>query len=319
MWTGFLKEWQRGMNALARSARTKALIQSRVVSYFVNRHVAGETPAAAAQRAAGLLQDKGLRASLYHLGALADTAERVREHVANKLEAVAALRSAGLDLHVSAEPTQLGLRQSSELARANAELLARAVQAGAGGAGVYCLMLHMEDHETTGATIALHDELRAGGLPVALTLQANLRRTAEDLQRQIEAGSHVRLVKGGYAEDVEIAIQGDADIQHSFRELMYRMFSPEARARGFYPSVATHDTTLHDLAIGLARKHGWHPGDYEFELLLGVRSRVADSLVRRGERVRLYLPFGRDWWPYALRRIGENPAKLGKLGHLLFD
>jgi proline dehydrogenase len=335
MATGMQKEWQRGMAALARSPRTKAFMQSRAAAFLVRKFVAGDSPAAGAEYAARLLKDKGQRASLYSLGAAADTAELVREHVGKTLEAVAALQAAGLDVHVSVEPTQLGQHQSLTLLRENAQLIAMAVQAGAArpkkgsdpaaqagapaGAGVHCLMLHVEDHESTDATIALHDALRALRLPVGLTLQANLRRTAADLQRQIDAGSKVRLVKGGYAEDEEIAFQGDAEVKHGFRELIYRMFSPDARARGFYPVVATHDTTLHDLAIGLARKHEWPLGHYEFELLLGVRPRVAESLVRRGERVRIYLPHGRDWWPYVVRRVGENPAKLGLLRHVLFD
>ena len=85
------------------------------------------------------------------------------------------------------------------------------------------------------------------------------------------------------------------------------MFSREARDTGFYPIIATHDDGLHRYAIERAAANDWHAGDYEFEMLLGVRGDVAEDLARRGERVRLYLPFGRDWWPYAVRRIGENP------------
>jgi len=332
MWTGMRKEWQRGLSALAGSARTKALMQSRAAGFLVRKYLAGDSPSAAAAFAARLSKDKAQRASLYFVSAYPGTPEQVREHAGNAREAVAALHGAGLDLHVSVEPTQLGLGQSPALMQENAEAIATeirtAIQTGiktgsqaAGGDpdGLHCLMLHMEDHGSTDATIALHDGLRSRGLPVALTLQANLHRTAEDVQRQIDAGSTLRLVKGAYPEDAEIAFQDEAEIQHSYRELIYRMFSPEALARGFYPIVATHDTTLHDLAIGLARKNGWPLGRYEFELLLGVRARVAESLVRRGERVRIYLPFGRDWWPYVLRRLGENPAKLGLLGRMLLD
>lgn len=321
MWTGARKAWQRTMIALARSARTKAFMQSnRPASFLASKYVAGDAPVAAAEKAARLLREKGFRASLYYLGEYVDTRELVRENVANELKAVEALRAVGLDIHISVDPTQIGHQISPSIARENAEIVAEAVRAaGRAAEGVNCLMLDMEDRQVTDATIALHDGLRARGLPVALTLQAYLRRTALDLKRQIETGSKVRLVKGAFAEAVEIAFQGDLDIKHNFRELIYQMFSPHARNRGFYPIVATHDTSLHDLAIGLARKHGWQPGQYEFELLLGVRSSIAASLARRGERVRLYLPFGRDWWPYAIRRIGENPASAILLGRSLFD
>lgn len=86
------------------------------------------------------------------------------------------------------------------------------------------------------------------------------------------------------------------------------MLSPEARRVGFYPIIATHDTALHDFARDAAARNGWAKGSYEFEMLLGVREDVAIALAATGERVRLYVPFGRDWWPHAVRRIGENPA-----------
>jgi len=85
------------------------------------------------------------------------------------------------------------------------------------------------------------------------------------------------------------------------------MFASPARTAGFYPIVATHDHRLHELALELARRNGWRPGEYEFEMLLGVRSDVSEALAARGERERLYVPFGVDWWPYAVRRIGESP------------
>jgi len=86
------------------------------------------------------------------------------------------------------------------------------------------------------------------------------------------------------------------------------MLSVQARKAGFYPIIATHDTGLQDYAVATARANGWQPGTYEFEMLLGVREDAARGLAARGERVRLYVPFGRDWWPHAARRIGENPA-----------
>jgi len=156
-------------------------------------------------------------------------------------------------------------------------------------------------------TIELHDELKRGGLSVALTLQAYLRRTEQDLAVQVGLGSRVRLVKGAFAAPGTIAFTTQADIKNNFRRLITLMFGASARERGFYPIIATHDTQLHDFAIAAARENGWAPGRYEFEMLLGVRSDVAAALARRGERVRLYVPFGHDWWPYAARRIGESP------------
>lgn len=85
------------------------------------------------------------------------------------------------------------------------------------------------------------------------------------------------------------------------------MLSVEARTHSFYPIIATHDDKIHRFALHRAADAGWQQGEYEFEMLLGVRPDIARSLAQSGEQVRVYVPFGRDWWPYAVRRIGENP------------
>jgi proline dehydrogenase len=127
------------------------------------------------------------------------------------------------------------------------------------------------------------------------------------MRGEVRAGARVRLVQGAFAADSRIAYTRRKDAKANFRSLIEMMLSAQAREKGFYPILATHDDRLQQFAIDLAGRNGWKPGQYEFEMLLGVRSRLAHDLARRGERVRLYLPFGRDWWPYAVRRIGENP------------
>jgi len=149
--------------------------------------------------------------------------------------------------------------------------------------------------------------LSEGGLPVALTLQAYLKRTSSDMEPLIDSGAKVRLVKGAFAASQDIAFTHQAEIKNNYRRLVELMLSKKAKEQGFYPIIATHDNKIHDFAIKIAKKNGWKQGQYEFEMLLGVRSDVAEYLSDRGERVRLYVPFGHDWWPYAVRRIGENP------------
>lgn len=218
------------------------------------------------------------------------------------------LARADFDVHVSVDPTQIGQSLDPGLARENALRIAEEIRTAAGDrSGIRCLMFDMEDASVIDATIALHDGLKQQGFPVALTLQAYLRRTTADMQVQVAADNRVRLVKGAFAADSAIAYTHEADIKTTFRRLVEMMFSPDVRRSGFYPSVATHDDRIHDFTIDLARQNGWEPGQYEFEILLGVRPDVARDLVRRGERVRVYVPFGRDWWSYAVRRIGENP------------
>jgi len=184
---------------------------------------------------------------------------------------------------------------------------------------MHYLMFDMEDASVIDATIALHNELKQEGLPVALTLQAYLRRTVSDMRAQIDAGSRVRLVKGAFAADSNIAYTRQEDIKANYRRLVEMMFSADARQSGFYPIVATHDSRIHEFTIDVARRNDWKPGQYEFEMLQGVRSDVARDLAGRGERVRMYLPFGRDWWSYAVRRIGENPRNAVLLARSLIS
>jgi hypothetical protein len=203
------------------------------------------------------------------------------------------------------------------LGRRNAFAIVQEVAAARNGSRTRCLMLDMEDESLVDVTIALHDELRASNLPAALTLQAYLRRTEDDLRAMLAQPCRVRLVKGAFAAGRRVAFQGQAAIKANFRRLTDLMLSGAAREAGFQPSFATHDHELHDYVLARAGAANWRPGEYEFEMLLGVRGDVAEGLARRGERVRLYLPFGHDWWPYAARRIGESPRNLWLLARSL--
>ncbi|HUN45348.1 MAG TPA: proline dehydrogenase family protein [Stellaceae bacterium] len=304
------RAWQSGMIALARSPAAKATMQRwRAASVLASRFVAGATAEAAVARAAALHESHSIRGSLFYLGEYVDRAELVAENLHAKLTVAALLGQTALDVHVSVDPTQIGHSLDPAMARRNAFTIAESIQRAAGDRpGLHALMLDMEDQSVVDATIALHDAIHSAGLPVALTLQAYLRRTEADLRAQIRRGSRIRLVKGAFAAGSEIAFTRRPEIKANSRHLLDLMFSREARDAGFYPILATHDDRLQAHALERAGAAGWRAGEYEFEMLLGVRSDVAQDLARRGERVRLYLPFGRDWWPYAVRRIGENPA-----------
>jgi proline dehydrogenase len=303
--------WQAGMIALARSPRAKAWAQaSRAGTALATRYVAGTAAAEAVATATAMLAGKGLRASLFYLGEYIDTADLVSQNVAAILGIVSALGRARLDVHVSVDPTQIGHVLDPQAARRHAFAIAEAVaRASHGHPGLHALMLDMEDESVIDATLALHDEIRVAGLPVAVTLQAYLRRTESDLQARLAQGATVRLVKGAFAAGSDIAHTSRHEIKAASRRLIDLMLGHDARAAGFTPIVATHDDALQAYTSARAAKAGWRKGlDYEFEMLLGVRGDLAAAQAASGERVRLYFPFGRDWWPHALRRIGENPA-----------
>ncbi len=312
----FARAWQSAMIGLARSqAATRFMQTTRATSRLSRKYVAGNGPEEALARAAALKADAAIDASLFFLGEYVEDARGVAENLDNKLRIADLLAPSQLDLHISVDPTQIGQQIDPDLAEKNALAIARRIRSGINGrSGFHALMLDMEDSSVTGSTIALHDRLQDAGLPVALTLQAYLRRTEADLRAQIARGSRVRLVKGAFVAGSDIAFTSRREIKANSRRLIAMMLSQEARDSGFYPVIATHDTRLQDFTRNEAARNGWAAGDYEFEMLLGVRSDVARGLAGQGERVRLYLPFGRDWWPYAIRRIGENPANAILLG-----
>jgi len=313
--------WQAGMIRMARSPSVKRIMQQGSAgSALAARYVAGATAETAVSRAAALHAQDGICGSLFYLGEYVDRPDLVAENFAAKLLAAEQLGRTDLDVHVSVDPTQIGYSLDPQLARRNAFAIAERVAASAGSRpGIHALMLDMEDETVVEPTIALHAALVEAKLPAALTLQAYLRRTEADLAAEIARGARVRLVKGAFAAGNDAAFTRQAEIKVNSRRLIALMFSRSARAAGFYPIIATHDDRLQAYAIEQAEANGWRPGDYEFEMLLGVRGDVARALARRGHRVRLYLPFGRDWWPYAIRRIGENPRNAVLLARSLLD
>ena len=316
----FRNTWQKGMITLARSKRAKHFMQtSRATSFLRGKYVAGENEAEGVERALALLQDHGIRSSLFYMGEYVDTLDLVAQNVENKVKVAEALRDNALDIHVSVDPTQIGHHIDPALVEDRALRIAGTIKDAIGNKtdGVNCLMFDMEDASLNDPTIAIHNKLQDEGFPVALTLQAYLYRTEADLAEQIARGSRVRLVKGAFAAGAELAFQSTNDIKDNSRKLIGMMLSQEAREAGFYPIIATHDTRLHDFAIAQARRNGWERGTYEFEMLLGVREDVGKRLSEDGERVRLYVPFGRDWWPHAARRLGENPANAALLARSL--
>lgn len=305
----FRRIWQSTMISLARAENIKGYMQgNRATSMLATKYVAGNDANEAVEFTRDLHSNKSIRSSLYYLGEYVDSMELVKQNVDNKLDAARALSSTEYDVHISIDPTQIGHSIERNIARKNATHIAQEIQkASAGRKGVHCLMLDMEDDSVIDDTIGLHEELKQIGLPVALTLQAYLKRTVNDMESMINSGAKVRLVKGAFAPGGNIAYTRQKDIRDNYMRLVEQMLSKTAREQGFYPIVATHDDQIQEFAITTAKHNGWEKDQYEFEMLLGVRSDVAERLSSRGERVRLYIPFGHDWWPYAVRRIGENP------------
>jgi len=144
-------------------------------------------------------------------------------------------------------------------------------------------------------------------MPVAVTVQAYLYRTQEDLKRLIDTGAAVRLVKGALAESREHAWTKKSKITQNYLELAEMLLSVDAHHAHVYPIFATHDDSLISAILEKAKTGGWAADEFEFEMLYGVRPPLQKTVVGSGYRLRLYVPFGEHWWPYTVRRIGENP------------
>lgn len=272
-----------------------------VVRRLSDRYIAGpelEDASAAVRR----LNERGKKATLDVLGEEVTTAEEaVAIRVAYE-DALETLEREGLDANVSVKPTALGLKIDRDLCGESVRALARTSAA----TGRF-LRMDMEDSSTTTATLDLYRELRAEGLDsVGVVLQAMLRRTLDDVDELLPLLPNVRVCKGIYVEPAEIAYQGDEAIRFGFVETMSALWEGGAKV-----AVATHDDWLVSAALREIEERGLGPERYEFQLLLGVREELADELVRGGHTVRIYVPYGRRWYEYSIRRLQENPKIAG--------
>ncbi|WP_419785716.1 proline dehydrogenase family protein [Pseudodesulfovibrio sp.] len=305
--------WQKAMIALARSeSMTRRMQGSPRMDRFASRYVGGHDAAGGLERAV-VLRGEGMNASLFYLGEYVEDPAEIRVTLDALRETAAKLAPAGLDVHISVDPTQIGAMRSWDDCLENARTLAQALAEQAAAKpepGRDALMIDMEDSSVTGPTLKLYRTLHNEGLPVAVTLQAYLRRTRVDLDALVETGAMVRLVKGAFAEPRDKAFTSRRERDDAYRRCIATLLSPKARERGVYPVFGTHDDRMIDLATHIAAANGWKADEWEVEMLLGVRPDYQRELVARGVSLRLYLPFGKDWWPYSIRRVGENPRNM---------
>jgi proline dehydrogenase len=288
-------------------ARLVPLAPRRVVAAVASRYIAGDD-LADALRVAKELRAGGALATLDILGeAVTDAAEADR-FAAGYRDALDRLVAAGLDPHVSIKPTALG----SELDwHACGARVRRIVEAAAAYDGT--VNLDMEDATTTDGTLALFEELRSEGhANVAVVLQARLRRTRADVARLAPLAPHVRLCKGIYPEREAIAYTDDAEIGRSWLDCLDVLLEA-----GSYVAIATHADALVRGAVERLGRHDRAPSSYEFQTLLGVRRELVDRLVREGRTVRVYVPYGPQWYDYAMRRMRESPQVAGHVTRAL--
>jgi len=278
----------------------KQVTSRRLTRSLAMRYVAGETlddGLAVIRR----LVAQGKTVTLDFLGESVTSQDDARAAAKVIVEAVGRVGDEGLPAGVSVKPTQLGLKLSEQLCTE----LCSDVAIATAGIGEH-LTLDMEGHDVTEGTVALVERLQqAGHDHVGCAVQSYLRRTRSDVERLSRAGASLRLCKGAYAEPEQVAYQSRAEVDASYAQCADYLLT-----HGRYPRIATHDHRLIDHVKVVAARRGLSRDDFEFQMLHGVRNSLQDALVADGYRLRVYVPFGHQWYPYFMRRLAERPANL---------
>jgi proline dehydrogenase len=272
-----------------------------VVQLFSSRYIAGPTLDDAI-RVVKQLNGDGKLATIDVLGEEISRESEGRAIARAYRDVFVAIERERLDSNVSVKPTALGLDLSYDLCRENLESVLR--EAAKSGNFV---RIDMEDSSTTSETLRLYRDLRERGFDnVGVVLQAYLRRSLDDARALADLRPNVRLCKGIYVEPHSIAFTDHDAVRANFVRCLDALLDA-----GAYVGVATHDEWL--IGQALARVEQLAPTRYEFQMLLGVREQRASELVEAGQRLRVYVPFGRHWYEYSLRRLQENPAMAGTI------
>lgn len=292
--------------ALSRNRALQDLIVRVPISRrMARRFVAGET----LQEALAVvlnLNAQGMIATLDHLGENVTTQAEAQAAADEYLLALEALRLAGANSNVSVKLTHMGLDLGEDFCYDN---VSRIVHKAAELDNF--VRIDMEGSPYTARTLAVYRRLRRQFANCGIVIQAYLHRSRADVAALIAEGiGHFRLCKGAYDEPADIAYRARPAVTQALNELVRLCLEPTGRAQGAYAAVASHDQEVIDYTRAYAYQHGIPATAYEFQMLYGIRRELQADLVRRGHRVRIYVPYGTHWYPYFMRRLAERPANL---------
>jgi proline dehydrogenase len=268
------------------------------------RFVAGETidDAIATIRT---LNKNGILATVDHLGENVASEADARRAAQAYVDVLDRIGREGVRSHASLKLTQLGLDIGDALCRENVACVVRkAKEVGA------FIRIDMESTEYTERTLALFRSLHREFDNVGIVIQAYLYRSEEDIAALCREGASVRLCKGAYKEPPDKAFPKKADVDANYVKLTHRLMSEGARASGAYAAIATHDPKMIDAAKAYAAKHDVPRDRFEFQMLYGIRRDLQQQLAKEGYTMRVYVPYGTEWYPYFMRRLAERPANV---------
>ncbi len=281
-------------------SRSLPLVPRPIVRRISRRYIAGDSLRDAA-RLVHALNDRGFTTTLDVMGESVTARPLVEGAIGEYLQALQTIHDERLDGNISVKPTQVGLKLDFDLCLESVRRLVLAAR----DLGNF-VRLDMEDASCTSGTLELYRRLRGEGFDnVGVVLQACMRRSMQDL-RALPEGSNVRLCKGIYIEPREIAYRDQHIVRNNFVWLL-----EEALDRGDYLGIATHDEHLVWEALRLLDRRGLPQTAFEFQMLLGVDEPLRDLIRREGHRLRIYVPYGANWYAYSLRRLKENPRIAG--------
>ena len=267
---------------------------------FARRFIAGESVQEAIE-AARAIEGRRMRLTLDLLGESVTNLEEADAATRQYVSVIEAVVQSGIERNISLKLTQLGLDVDKASAVDNLrKILERAEPAG------FFIRIDMENSPYTDITLEIFETLWSHGYrQIGVVLQSALYRSEADLERMNALGARVRLVKGAYKEPKSVAHQNKADVDAAYQRMMQSLL-----IRGHSPAIATHDPAMIDATRRWAREHEVAPDGFEFQMLYGIRRDLQTMLVNEGYRVRVYIPFGRQWFPYFMRRLGERPANV---------
>ncbi len=273
------------------------LLPKPLVKRFAMRYIAGEELDDAVRVVKGI-NSKKMMGTMDVLGENVSTREDSLAAVRECEEVLHSINKNHLDTNFSIKLTQFGLKIDEEFCHSNVKRLLEI----ASGYNNFVRM-DMEDSSTTSEALELYGRLRSEGFEnVGVVIQANMRRSEEDVQRPISMKANIRLCKGAYIETDAIAFKGKEEIRLNYLKLLRKLLEGKC-----YVGIATHDDFLIGAAYQTIQEMNIQKSDYEFQMLYGVKSKLRDKIVADGHRLRVYVPFGQYWYAYSIRRFKENP------------
>ncbi|MGD7061245.1 proline dehydrogenase family protein [Bacillus altitudinis] len=246
------------------------------------------------------LNDQGMAVTVDHLGEFVTKAEIANERTNECIQTIQRIAEAGLNSHVSLKMTSLGLDIDDDLVYRNMKSILDTAQKHR-----IMVTIDMEDEQRCQKTLDIFKEMKSQYEYVSTVLQAYLYRTEQDLDDLNELQPFLRLVKGAYKESAEVAYPNKKDVDQNYKKLIEKQL-----LSGNYTAIATHDDQMIEFTKHIVKKHNIQTDQFEFQMLYGMRSETQQALVKEGYQMRVYTPYGREWYGYYMRRLAERPANI---------